>query len=148
MARDRLTGGGFASFLEPSFQMYAPEPGRVHDSHSIYFQVLGHHGFIGLALFVLLLGLTWLKAGKVARLVRDDPDSLWAAQLGRMVQVSLAAYMVGGAFLGLAYFDYLYHLIGLVVVTYDLVRRNPRPLADAAAAGQGPWSRPGLPATR
>ena len=31
-----------------------PIPDNVHDSHSIYFEVLGEHGFVGLGLFLRL----------------------------------------------------------------------------------------------
>ena len=120
LALDRITGGGFESFLAPTFAMYAPEPFRVHDSHSIYFQIMGHHGFIGLGMFLSLLAMTWFTCGRVARLTQGDPQRLWAQQLSRMIQVSLVAYMVGGAFLGLGYFDYFYHLVALAVVTYHL----------------------------
>lgn len=35
-----------------------------------------------------------------------------------MTQVSLIGYATGGAFLGLAYFDYPYHLVIILVLTY------------------------------
>ena len=47
LAKDRVTGGGFDTFQGPTFRKYAPEPENVHAAHSIYFQVLGDHGFIG-----------------------------------------------------------------------------------------------------
>ena len=43
MALHRLTGGGFESFQQYTFWLYAPDPTNVRDSHSIYFQVMGHH---------------------------------------------------------------------------------------------------------
>ncbi len=144
MARDRFFGGGFESFLAPSFQRYAPVPHDVHDSHSIYFQMMGHHGFVGLGIFLALLAMTWWKCGTVIRLAKKNESVRWAGNLAAMLQVSLTAYMVGGAFLGLGYFDYLYHLIALVVVTYDLARRAlqaqgagaPSAAQPAAAAAQ------------
>jgi len=129
LALSRITGGGFACFLAPTFAVYAPEPFRVHDSHSIYFQIMGHHGFIGLGMFLSLLGMTWFTCSRVARLTRGDPQRLWAHQLAPMIQVSLVAYMVGGAFLGLGYFDYFYHLVALAVVVQYLA-------AAGAPAGQ------------
>jgi len=125
LALDRITGGGFEAFLAPTFAVYAPEPWRVHDSHSIYFQIMGHHGFIGLGMFLSLLGMTWLTCSRVGRLTKGDPQRLWAQQLARMIQVSLVAYMVGGAFLGLAYFDYFYHLIALVIVVHHMAVSEP-----------------------
>jgi putative inorganic carbon (hco3(-)) transporter len=124
MARDRFFGGGFDSFTNETFARYAPNPDNVHDSHSIYFGTLGHHGFVGLALFLILLVLTWTRCGATIRFARKRPDLTWARDLSAMIQVSLIAYISAGAFLGLMYFDYLYHLIALTVVVYDLARRS------------------------
>jgi probable O-glycosylation ligase (exosortase A-associated) len=134
MAQARFFGGGFESFIAPSFAMYAPEPNRVHDAHSIYFEVLGEHGFVGLALLLSLLLLTWLKCSAMRRIVRRTKQNLWAADLAQMLQVSLIAYMVGGAFLGLAYFDYFYHLIALAVTAHAIVIRNAVQPANTPAA--------------
>ena len=78
---------------------------------------MGEHGFIGLALFLLLLWLafrngTWIKKNAASR-----EDLRWAADLGAMVQVSLVGYAVGGAFLGMAYFDLYYHLAAISLLT-------------------------------
>jgi hypothetical protein len=37
-----------------------------------------------------------------------------------MIQVSLLAYLVGGAFLSLAYFDLPWHLIAIVLICHRL----------------------------
>jgi len=116
MAKDRPLGGGFDSFHEYTFKLYAPDPGDVHDSHSIYFEVLGDHGFIGLAIFLLLGLMTWRTASWVIKRARRDRERRWLADLSAMVQVSLVGYASAGAFLGLAYFDYYYTLIALVVL--------------------------------
>lgn len=122
VASARLVGGGFEMFQPSTFLTYAPDPYRVHDAHSIYFEVLGEHGFVGLALFMLLLAFTWFKCGAIRRLARRDAQLSWARDLSTMIQVSMVAYMVGGAFLGLAYFDYIYHLVALAVVTHHLIQ--------------------------
>ena len=116
MAKDRPLGGGFDSFHERTFILYAPDPSDVHDSHSIYFEVLGDHGFVGLGIFLALGLTTWFGASSVARRARRDRDKRWIADLGAMIQVSLVGYASAGAFLGLAYFDYYYTLIAIVVL--------------------------------
>lgn len=122
VAKDRITGGGFEMFRWPVFEQYAPDPGNVHDVHSIYFEMLGEHGFIGLILFLALLALTWMKCSSIIRIGKRDKELYWARDLAAMIQVSMVAYMTGGAFLGLAYFDYIYHLIALVAVTAYLIK--------------------------
>src|SRR6266567_8911221 len=116
MAKDRPLGGGFDSFHEYSFALYAPDPDNVHDSHSIYFEVLGEHGFVGLGLFLMLGLMTWRTASWVTGRAHRDREKRWAAALAAMIQVSLVGYARSGAFLGLAYFDYYYTLIALVVL--------------------------------
>jgi probable O-glycosylation ligase (exosortase A-associated) len=116
MAKNRALGGGFDCFQSYSFALYAPNPDDVHDSHSIYFEVLGDHGFVGLAIFLLLGLMTWGTASWVIARAHRDRERRWLADLCAMVQVSLIGYASAGAFLGLAYFDYYYTLIALVVL--------------------------------
>jgi probable O-glycosylation ligase (exosortase A-associated) len=117
LALHRPLGGGFEAFEPGMFAAYAPEPGRIHDSHSIYFEVLGEHGFIGLAIFLVLGLMTWRTASWVIKQSRGDPTRRWAADLCAMVQVSLVGYASSGAFLGLAYFDLYYTLIAVVALS-------------------------------
>jgi probable O-glycosylation ligase (exosortase A-associated) len=133
LAADRPTGGGFEAFRWETFARYAPEPNRVHDAHSIYFEVLGEHGFVGLALFLALGIMIWFTASSVIRKARASPETRWLADLVGMVQVSLVGYAAGGAFLGLAYFDFYYNLIVIVVLAKILLLRR---LAQAKSAAR------------
>lgn len=117
LASDRFFGGGFAIYNKSTFLMYAPNPLDLHAAHSIYFQVLGEHGFVGLILFLLIWIFTWRWAGWLRVNAKSDSATEWASVLGAMVQVSLIGYAVGGAFLSLAYFDLPYNLLVLVVLT-------------------------------
>lgn len=117
LASANFFGGGFDIYNPGPFALYAPDPLKIHAAHSIYFQVLGEHGFVGLALFLTMWGLTWRWAGWIRRNARGNPETEWAAVLGGMCQVSLIGYAVGGAFLSLAYFDLPYNILVLVVLT-------------------------------
>ena len=124
LAKERpLVGGGYGAYSRELFKRYAPNPDDHHDSHSIYFEVLGEHGFVGLALF---LGLGWLAfrhANAIRNKTRNDPNHKWAFDLASMVQVSLVGYAVAGAFVGLAYFDLYYHLLAILVITQVFLER-------------------------
>lgn len=122
VASDNLLGGGFKMFTITTFHLYAPDPLDIHDAHSIYFQVLGEHGFIGLGIFLLLGFTTWFRCGRMIRIARNKPELKWVGDLASMLQVSLIGYGVSGAFLGLAYFDYYYHLIAITLITWSLAR--------------------------
>ncbi|CAL1241498.1 putative O-glycosylation ligase, exosortase A system-associated [Candidatus Methylocalor cossyra] len=134
VAKDRLFGGGFGAFDGFWFQIYAPNPDDFHDAHSIYFEVLGEHGFIGLALFLLLGFFTWQNASRCIALSKKYPDLQQLGNLMRMVQVSLVGYASSGAFLGLAYFDFYYHLVAVVVIGNYIV--NTRAAATTAEQPQ------------
>jgi probable O-glycosylation ligase (exosortase A-associated) len=117
VAKDRITGGGFETFQPPTFKQYAPDPDNVHDVHSIYFEAMGEQGFIGFGLFVLIGLFTWLRGSQIINACKKDPERKWASDLASMIQVCLIGYGVGGAFLGLAYFDLPYHLMIIMVLT-------------------------------
>ena len=124
-----ITGGGFDTSPDPAvFQRYAPEalPGGFASSgaHSIYFQMLGDHGFVGLGLFLSLLGCSWASLRKLRRRACTPSSAQWVVPYSNMMESSLAAYMVSGAFLGLAYFDLNFELIGLIIVLKILHRRD------------------------
>jgi probable O-glycosylation ligase (exosortase A-associated) len=116
IANVRITGGGFHAFVPWTAKIYAPDPDRAADAHSIYFEVLGEHGYIGLAMFMLLAWFTWDTGNRIRRLSRRRPETKWAADLAGMIQVSMIGYAASGAFLGLAYFDLYYTLIAIMVV--------------------------------
>lgn len=129
-----ITGGGFEAFTPELFQQYAPEPENFHDSHSIYFQVLGEHGYVGLFLFLTLLILAWRAGSQTIQLSRNRPELKWASDLAAMTQVSLIGYAVGGAFLGLAYFDFFYELVILLVLSRAHVDSALAPTEELATS--------------
>ncbi|NRR30555.1 putative O-glycosylation ligase, exosortase A system-associated [Oxalobacteraceae bacterium] len=124
LACDRIFGGGF-EIAEPStFFLYAPNPADIHAAHSIYFQVLGEHGFIGLGLYLLLLLFSWRSASWIVRHARSLPDWQWAYGLASMLQASLLGFAVGGAFLSLVYFDVPYYLMAVIIATRALLEQH------------------------
>jgi probable O-glycosylation ligase (exosortase A-associated) len=129
-----VVGGGFRAFTPEAFQKYAPEPDFFKDSHSIYFEVLGEHGYVGLLLYLLMGLATLVRASRIQSLTRGYPDLQWAATLARMCQVALIGYVVGGAFLGLAYFDLPYVIMALIVVTGAYAERTIKAGQTSAAA--------------
>ena len=125
LAKDRpLIGGGFETFIRPVFRIYAPVSSNVHDVHSIYFEVLGEHGFVALGLFILLILYSLSTAQKLKKTVRNNHDFKWVEDYSSMFQMSLIAYMVGGLFLGRAYFDLYYHIVAMIVIMQVLVDKE------------------------
>ena len=127
IANDRpLVGGGFELYSQATFARYAPDPEAVHAAHSVYFQMLGEHGYVGLFLF-FALGLTgWMTARKVIARSRDAPDNAWAGHLARSIQVSLIGFGVGGAFVNISYWDLQYYELILLAAAHGLVTTKTR----------------------
>lgn len=110
-------GVGFNPATPELFVRFSPYPDYVHAAHSIYFQVLGNHGFIGLFIFMAIWITTWRAAGWLRAQKGLVPEAKWTADLGAMCQVALAGYAVGGAFLSLGYFDLPYDIMVMVVLS-------------------------------
>lgn len=130
-----LTGGGFESFTKENYETFSPgliEPrpgGYLHypDVHSIYFEVLGEHGYIGLIIFLSIGYLCWNNGKKIIKLTKNSSEYKWAHDLASMIQVSFIGYAVGGAFLGLAYFDLPYHLAVILAQLLRIVQQPAMP---------------------
>lgn len=110
IANHRPTGAGFEYYTPRVFARYAPNPEDVHSSHSIYFQAIGEHGWIGFALFMSIWAYVWLRCRRVIRLADDSVDGHSQALLARMIQVSLVGFLIGGAFVNIGNWDMVYYL--------------------------------------
>jgi putative inorganic carbon (HCO3(-)) transporter len=129
-----VTGGGFDVFTdEDIFPSFVP-PGlrgalyskvhHLHSSHSIYFGILGEQGFVGLGLFLLLLLSCFSSLRGLRRQARAKPQLEWVEPYTHMCEVTLLAYMVNGATLGRAYFDFFYQVVALVIILKVLAERE------------------------
>ena len=122
IAKANFFGGGFSIYNPFVYSIYAPNPTHIVSAHSIYFHMLGEHGFIGLFIFLCLWISTWLSAGWLRKHGRKQVETEWCVQLGSMIQVALVGYAVGGAFLSLSYFDLPYNLMALTTAACAWVK--------------------------
>jgi putative inorganic carbon (HCO3(-)) transporter len=129
------------------FGRYAP--GKLsHAAHSIYFQVLGDNGFVGLGLYLLLLAVCFYNSASIRRMTRGRPEFAWAFELAGMLQLTMFVFCLGGAALSFAYYDGVFIFAGLLSAmrlqigqataigwrkkTLDRkVSRQPQPLLEA-----------------
>ena len=135
-----LTGGGFEVITPELFWAYAPNPVDIHAAHSIYFQALGEHGFVGLGLYLLLALYTWRTGSWIIRNTKKLEEYKWALSLATMIQVSLIGFAVGGTFLSLLYFDVPYYLMGAMLATRVLLEKELKQKALSVAGKKGPGS--------
>lgn len=148
VALDRpLLGAGFDIAGAPASQWlgYANFMGDWHNepraAHSIFFQILGQHGFVALGLFLSLIVVTFLRLGRLAKRCREGATR-WIGLYARGMQLSLIPYCVAGAFLDLAYFDLFYTVVAFSVILdreyRDVLAREPEAMmgqVEQAARG-------------
>jgi len=134
LAVDRpLVGGGFAAIEQKSVSSrYRPGSQAVARApHSIYFQVLGDHGFVGLFLYLTIALVAIANLFRIQAWTRGRDDLEWANVLSRMLLISYAGFLMAGSFLSMAYYDVFLCFIALSVSLREIVRKQ---LEDSAEA--------------
>ena len=106
-----LLNDGFLGFFPTPIPTYAAA------AHSIYFEVLGDMGFVGLGLFMMIMLSVFFDAAKMKRVAREiGPRANWAADMSAMLSVSMVAFLVGGASISAAYTELPYLIVTLSFV--------------------------------
>ncbi len=125
-----LLGAGFRPFEPDVYERYLPGYWDNHDAHNHFLQIFAEHGFTGLLLFVGLLVSLFLTLLRTVRATRGDPARQWIDDSARFIGVSLVAYVVGGVFLNLPYFDLFYQLVAVVVILQKAARAPGTVIAE------------------
>lgn len=138
--------------LQAVYARYSPFEERFRVAHNAYFQLLAECGLPALLLFLGALGATWWRLQRL----RNVTSLPWVEVQARMLQISVAAYLVGSMFLNTAYSELIYYLMGLSV-GLEVVARSEAEQASPDALPTAPenipwWKRPparraGPPAT-
>ncbi len=122
-------GGGFDSYTVDTITFPPPpdggEPLVRHGIafHSIYFEVLGEHGWPGLFLFLGLFVVGLLTLQGVVRRTRRVPHLAWCRDLAVALQASLLTLATCGAFIGIAFQPTLYYMFAATTCLREYVRR-------------------------
>lgn len=128
-----LTGGGFRVVDDSALYFrYVPTADVVHNFHSIYFEILGEHGYVGLFFFLGLIAACFLTAQSIIRTARSRPNLEWAGQLAAAIQVSFVGYCSAGAFVNLGFYDLFYVLVAVLTATKVVVAAETAPQSQAA----------------
>lgn len=133
-------GGGFATFVVDSIEVPGNDDIPAHIEfgrafHSIYFEVLGEHGYPGLALFLLLAGSTFFLLRRLARKARPFPELRWVIGLSDALQSGLAVFMASGAFVGIGFQPIFWYFISMSISLNAYMWRVER----AGAATPSGW---------
>ncbi|BBC71202.1 O-glycosylation ligase, exosortase A system-associated [Altererythrobacter sp. B11] len=139
-------GGGFDAYLGNSFTyrtrklvgtppnvsvQYETVTDKARAYHSSYFEMLGEQGYPGLLLWLWLQGLglwqmeriRWRYGRKPADAEDNNGPASWQRGLATALQQSQLTYLVGAAFVGIAYQPFIFMLIGLQCALWSYVKR-------------------------
>jgi len=118
-----LTGSGFMGpYVQEVVSAFVPNT-TSRAVHSIWFEVLGEHGF---PTFVVWLGITvsgLVAARRIIKSASGVPELEWCVDLAKMSQVSVIAYLAAGTFLSLCYWDFYFTMLVTVAATHEYVRQ-------------------------
>ena len=124
-------GGGFHAYLvneivfPPSEPEKEPVVARGKAFHSIYFEILGEHGYPGMAIFLGLVTVSFASLFRVIRRTRGVEEFQWCYELGKTLMTSLVVLLACGAFIGIAFQPMLYYMFALSASLSTLVSRSP-----------------------
>jgi probable O-glycosylation ligase (exosortase A-associated) len=83
--------------------------------HSIYFEVLGEEGWLGLGIFLAIAGLSYLSLWSVIRQCKGNPQLQWCGDLAKALMSGLTILMTCGAFIGIAFQPFLYYMFAITL---------------------------------
>lgn len=97
--------------------------------HSSYFEMLGEQGYLGLLLWLLLHATGVLQMELVRRRWKDrtGEDERWVAPLAVALQQANLVYLLGAAFVGIAYQPLILMIVGVQCGLWTYLRRIETP---------------------
>ena len=108
-----LTGAGLRNSYERRISREVSDR-TPRAAHSIYFEILGGMGFVGLGLYLVMLGYGIVSAMRAERRYADEVGGRWRSRFGRHAQASLIVFCVGGASVSLEMWEGYLLVIALV----------------------------------
>lgn len=134
-------GGGFGVYLIDNFRLpiegtddFLTVSGRAF--HSIYFEVLGEQGIIGFGIFATIIGTMLFYLRSVQNACRGVTEFVWLYELSTAVMMSSIVYLVGGAFVGIAFQPLLYYWFACAISLHQYVARAQGEVMDRGIVGQ------------
>ncbi|MDE2595367.1 MAG: O-antigen ligase family protein [Sphingomonadales bacterium] len=143
-AKEHPLGGGFDAFRGNKLRIEtrsaqtdgtntSVKVGAVVDSarayHSSYFEMLGEQGYPGLLLWLWIqaLGVWQMERLRNRWKKRTGPGEQWQAPLAGALQQAQVIYLLGAAFVGIAYQPFILMLIAMQCALWTYLRRIDSP---------------------
>ena len=103
--------------------------GTFRAVHSSHFQVLAEQGYLGALIYFLMFVLAFKAALRVRRRARGDlspEDKVFALAASTALMASMAAFLVGGAFVAMAQNDLTWLVFALVAALDRITARSEK----------------------
>lgn len=119
-----ITGAGLRNpYNEAIAATVDPELAKTAKAaHSIYFEVLGGSGFIGLALYLSIFAAALLSTWSMYRRGRKGIDEPWLRDFSFYASISILIFMVGGASTSMEMWDGYLVVIALVAAAERIAK--------------------------
>lgn len=115
-----VTGSGASTTVQRSLTV---DKSRAY--HSSYFEMLGEQGYFGLALWLLISVIGIIRMEALRRRYREG-EFAWGGALAGALQHAHLIYLLGGAFVGIAFQPFIYMLIGAQIGLDTYLTRKQR----------------------
>jgi probable O-glycosylation ligase (exosortase A-associated) len=118
-AKSNPLGGGFGAYRANYGQLnqYSTNPNmgfsKAKAFHSVYFEVLGEHGYPGILMYLFMALLMWRSNIRVIK--SNESDGNWHAAVGTVLNRCLLVFLVAGSFIGVAFQPIFYQLLVFTV---------------------------------
>ena len=126
MAVDNPVTGVGSGHFPISFGAYQNEIVGNLTAHSMYFLILGELGLPGIVFLLSILLTNIFRNRRLMKLARGSPDDPRRAEFARlffMINGSVIAFCIAGAFLSVAYYPHLYVLTALCSASHLMYQR-------------------------
>lgn len=122
--RSHPLGGGFGTYRLTTTVPDAD--GRLFNkgiaSHSVYFEILGEHGFIGLGLYMVVAIGTTLGFYRLSRRREFPPHQVWIRSFSTCMFSAMVPFMFGAAFISIAFQPFGYTFFGIYLSVLTALR--------------------------
>ena len=116
-----LTGSGFMGPYSRNVVDTVSPGAPARAVHSIWFEMLGEHGFPTFLVWFALSVVGFLNGRSLVKMTQGRPRLKWGYDLGRMAQISVVAYLTTGTFLSLDYWDAYFCLLVIIASARQLI---------------------------
>jgi len=130
-------GGGFENYRIDRIEY--PDGAVVFGRafHSLYFEMLGEQGWVGLTIYLSLIAVSALQLRRAKRYAKDIPELAWCADLADSLLLMLAILMICGAFIAVSYRGMNLYTFAVCTCLGEYVRRVQQ--AGRSTAPGLPW---------